>query len=168
MAESTFKFWRSPGKSPEATRAWVRRLAKVYGGHPKMAAWVQRNILRPAGVATRDDLGAVRAIHAWVRDNIEFRNESGEQVKTPARVLIWRFGDCDDRSGLVGAMLESLRIRYEFPLLARRSPNGLMPFHIWPRAIVKGQRIDLETCHPAARFGEHPARLMARMRGLQL
>ena len=166
--EKSFRFWRIEHKSPEHTRHLVRRCAEVYGAHPKMQSFVVRRILRPAGVGARDIPGAVRAIHAWVTRNIEFHNESGEQVKTPGRVLIVRFGDCDDRSGLVAAMLQSLRIKWRLQLLARRVGGQLFPFHIWPQARVDGRWVDVETSHSLARYDEHPAALMRRLRGLAL
>ncbi len=169
MADGTFRFWRLPGRNAEATRRLVRQVARLYGRHPRMRQLVVERVLRPAGVEPRDELGAARAIWAWVRDRVDFWNEAGESVLTPGRVLLVRYGDCDDRSGLVAAMLESIRIRWDLPLLARRRPDGtLVPFHIWPRALVGGRPYHLETCDRRAEFDEHPAALMARLRGLQL
>ena len=170
---SAFRFWRLPYRNAEATRRLVDLVARVYGHHPRMRQFVAHQVLEPARVPHRDDLAAARAIHAWVTKNIRFLNEAGEQVLTPARVLNMRYGDCDDRSGLVAAMLTSIRIPFRLMLLGRRRPapdgaSRLVPFHIWPQAIIRGRVFDLETCHPKARFGEHPRDLMRRMRGLSL
>lgn len=168
MAGTDFQFWRIPYKSATHTRTLVRRCAQVYGAHPLMQVFVVRRVLRPAGVEPRDLVGAARAIHAWVTRHIEFHNESGEQVKTPGCVLRVRFGDCDDRTGLVAAMLESIRIPWRLQLLARRVDGRLRPFHIWPQARISGRWWDLETSDRAARFGEHPVALMKRLQGLSL
>jgi transglutaminase-like putative cysteine protease len=169
VSESTFRFWRLPHRDAESTRRLVRLVAKLYGSNPRMRQFVVERVLRPAGVTARDELAAVRAIWRWVRDHVDFWNEAGESVLTPGRVLLVRYGDCDDRSGLVAAMLEAIRIPWDLVLLARRMPGrGLVPFHIWPRARLAGQSFHLETCHPDARFDEHPAALMARLRGLSL
>jgi transglutaminase-like putative cysteine protease len=168
----TYKAWWLPAGDAHDTRRLVDLVARIYGHAPRMRQFVAQVVIAPKGVAPRDDLGIARAVFEWVRDNIRFLNEAGESVLTPGRVLKMRYGDCDDRSGLVGAMLTSVRIPYRLRLLARRkgeAPNErLVPFHIWPQAIVRGRPVDLETCHPRALFGEHPAALMARMRGLRL
>jgi transglutaminase-like putative cysteine protease len=168
MTDPAFRFWRLPGKDPQATRALVRRVARIYGGHPVMRWFVMRRVLAPAHVAPRDELGMAAAIHAWVRDHVAFVNESGEQVLTPGRTLRWRFGDCDDRSCLVAAMLESVRIPWRLVLLSKRVGRELVPFHIWPQARIRGRWIDLETSHSRAQFAEHPVTLMKRLAGLSL
>jgi transglutaminase-like putative cysteine protease len=158
------KHWRIPGRDPFRTRQLVDELARLYGGHPAMRD-ITAGILRLAGVGQRDDLGAARAIWAWVTRRVMFLNEAGEQIQTPARVLINRYGDCDDRTGLVCALLESIRIQWRTRLLA--TAEGV-PFHIWPQARIGGRWVDLETSDDRGRFAEHPARLMERLRGLQL
>lgn len=154
----SFRYWRIPGMDAERTRRLVAHVARAYGRHPLMRAFVVGRVLRPAGVAPRDTAGTVRAIYTWIRDNVRFQNEPGEQILTPGRVLIWRFGDCDDRSGLAAAMLESLGITWRLVLLSRRG----VPFHIWPQAMVRGRWIDLETSDDRARLGESPEALMGR------
>lgn len=168
MGAETFRYWRLPFKHPELTRRLVAHVARVYGGHPLMRRFVVLNVLRPAGIGARDDLAAARAICEWVRDRVQFVNEAGESVLTPARVLLWRYGDCDDRSGLVAAMCESIRLPWRLVLLARRVGERRVPFHIWPQARVGGRWYDLETSHPAGRFGEHPVAMMRRVSGLSL
>lgn len=155
---SSFRYWRIPGMDANRTRSIVGRLARAYGRHPLMRAFVVGRVLRPAGIAPRDTAGTVAAIFRWVRDNIRFQNEPGEQVLTPGRVLIWRFGDCDDRAGLVAAMLESVGIRWRLVLLSRHGT----PFHIWPQALVRGRWMHLETSDDRARLGESPESLMGR------
>lgn len=156
---STFRFWRLPGMDSARTRQIVAELGRAYGRHPLMRAFVVRQVLEPARVHPRDALGTVRAVHAWVRDRVRFQAEPGEQILTPGRVLIWRFGDCDDRAGLLAAMLESVGVRWRLVLLARQG----VPFHIWPQAFVKGQWIDVETSDDRAAVGEAPEHLMSRV-----
>lgn len=154
---SSFVFWRIPGMSAHRTRRLVHDLAVAYGRHPLMRRFVVHEVLEPARVHPRDTLGTVRAIHRWVTTRVRFQHEPGEQVLTPGRVLAWRFGDCDDRSGLVAAMLEAVGIRWRLVLLTR----GGVPFHIWPQAFV-GRWIDIETSDDRARLGEAPEALMKR------
>lgn len=155
----SYQHFTLQGIDADRTRALVGELAELYGGHPQMRAFVVHQVLNPARVPPYHDLAAVDAIHRWVRDNVRFVKEPGEQVLTPARVLIWRLGDCDDRSGLVAAMLHAIGIQWRLLLLAR---NGI-PFHIWPQALVESRWIDVETSHPRAKLGEHPAALMRRL-----
>lgn len=154
----SFRYWRLPGMDAERTRSLVAHLARAYGRHPLMRRFVVHRVLTPARVHPRDTAGTVRAIHCWIRDRIRFQNEAGEQILTPARVLIWGFGDCDDRSGLAAAMLEAVGIRWRLVLLARAGT----PFHIWPQALVQGRWLDLETSDDRARLGESPEALMKR------
>lgn len=168
MAEKNFRFWRIPNRGAIHTRELVRQVAKTYGAHPLMRKYVVHQVLGPAGVVPRDQLGMARAIHGWVRDRIAFVNEAGESVLTPGRVLLWRYGDCDDRTGLVAAMLEAVRIPWRLQLLCRRRRGRLVPFHIWPQARIAGRWHDLETSHSRSRFAEHPANLMRRLAGLSL
>ena len=165
---STFRFWSVPKKGPEQTRRLVEELARIQGHHPTMRYAAVKLMLEPYGVDPRDQVGAVRAIHAWVRDHVRFVDEPGESILTPARVLLWRYGDCDDRSCLVAALLEAIRIPWRLMLLARRVGGRLAPFHIWPQAFAAGRWVDVETSDRRAEFGEHPAALMRRLRGLSL
>lgn len=155
--DRTFRAWALPGKDPQRTRRLIEAVARLYGQHPMMRAIVVQHVLRPAGVTPGDSDGAARAIHAYVRDHIDFWPEAGEQVLTPARVLIWRFGDCDDRTGLVAAMLEAVRIRWRLEMAFL--PGG----HIWPEAFVAGRWVPLETSDPRAQWAEHPADLVRRV-----
>lgn len=148
-----------PGRDAEQTRSLVEWGARLYGSRPLMRYFTVRHVIEPARVGERDTLGQVRAVFEWVRDRIRFSNEAGEQVLLPDRVLLWRFGDCDDKTCLVAAMLESIRIPWRTALLAR---NGV-PFHILPQANVDGRWYDLEVSDQRARFGEDPRDLMRRV-----
>lgn len=163
MLDGTYQAWEVPGRSAQLTQALVEAGARLYGARPLMRAFTVRRVVAPAGVGERDTLGMVRAIHAWVRDRIRFSNEPGEQVLLPDRVLAWGFGDCDDKTCLTAAMLESIRVPWRTVLLAR---DGV-PFHILPQALVDGRWRHLEVSDRRARFGEDPRELMRRV-GLSL
>lgn len=61
-------------------------------------------------IEQKDWPGEARAIHAFVRDKIAYRLDPNgvEMVKTPVKVLETGAGDCDDKSVLVAALLESM------------------------------------------------------------
>lgn len=152
-----------PGIDAEQTRRVVTALAEHYGRHPIMRFILMRHVLGPQGVRTRHADPRARAIHRWVRDRHWFAPEPGEQVLTPGRTIAWGFGDCDDLTALVGALLVAGNIPWRPMLLARTGPNGVRPFHIWPQALTERGWVDLETVEPDARYGEHPAALMSRL-----
>ena len=61
-------------------------------------------------LAQKDFKSEVRAIHAFVRDHIRYvKDVSGvELLHTPEKLLEIGQGDCDDKSMLVAALLESI------------------------------------------------------------
>ena len=157
-----YRVLRVPVRDAAVTRRLVETVAQVYGRDPRMRAWLIHEVLEPAGVHQRDAVGIVRAIHEGVRDRIRFALEAGEQVLTPVRCIVWGFGDCDDRTGLVCALLEAARVKWRTRLLARRG----VPFHIWPQARVDGRWLDLETSDDRTTLGEHPIAFMRRAEGV--
>lgn len=58
----------------------------------------------------KDNMGEVKAVHAWVRDNIRYiKDVNGvELLHTPEKMLEIRQGDCDDKSMLLAALCESI------------------------------------------------------------
>lgn len=67
-------------------------------------------IIRDANVDEKDWANEARAIHNYVRDNIRYTFDINgiETVKTPQKLLESRIGDCDDKSLLTAALLESI------------------------------------------------------------
>jgi transglutaminase-like putative cysteine protease len=63
-----------------------------------------------AGVAQKDWAGEVREIFEWVRDHIRYtRDINGvETLQTPEATMELGAGDCDDKSTLLAALLESI------------------------------------------------------------
>ena len=67
-----------------------------------------------------DRLGEVKALHAFVRDHIRYTNDpkNVELVQTPRATLEMGTGDCDDKSSLLAALLESIGRPARFVALA--------------------------------------------------
>lgn len=167
---------RVPGRNPALCRRLCTSIAVAWGSHPAMR---DAAALVTAGADGRSPRPLAESIHRWCRDEIRFLPEPGEQIQTPGLTLRRRFGDCDDQATLVAALLLSVRVSCRLMLLAepavkswRRSLVSIGPddavgkrraFHIWTQAFVDGVWLDLETCDPRARFGEHPADLMRRI-----
>ncbi len=76
------------------------------------------------------------AIGAWVQKHIRYVNEGVEGFQTPVRTLTHRFGDCDDHTTLICALLESIGIKSE---LVAMKWNGQFR-HIFARAVLQGPR----------------------------
>ena len=57
-----------------------------------------------------DRVGEIKALHAFVRDHIRYTNDpkNVELVQTPRATLEMKTGDCDDKSTLLAALLESI------------------------------------------------------------
>lgn len=105
--------------------AILTRIAREAGRDPRMREFVINTVLgdRPGDDASRDYQRQTAAILAWVQANIRYYNETGEQLQDPFYTLRQTFGDCDDMSLLVAAMLESLKIEWRF-VLSGRDRNG--------------------------------------------
>ena len=165
MASSTegYASFTLAGVDAVQTQRIVEELAEWYGNSPLMRLATVDLVLRPAGIHERDKVGAVAAVYRFVRDEVRFTEEAGEQVLSPGRTLAWRYGDCDDKTALVCAMLESIRVRWKTALLGRLAGDGFRPFHILPYAFVQGVWVPLEVSDRRARPGEDPRDLMRRV-----
>lgn len=160
-----------PDKHPKLTRHICRRLAEMYGNHALMRWFVHRFVV-PDEPHEREH--AARSIWRYALQHWPYTQEPGEQILTPARVLLGWPSDCDDRSAAVCAMLEALRLRpWGMSLIARTDAGELVdldehpdarPFHITPWVHVGGRRVMLETCDRRVAFGEHPIDFMRRVR----
>lgn len=161
-ALSSLRVFRLPGRSAETTRRVVAALARLYGSHPLMRYVAVHHV---GAHSTMPQLEQARRVHRWVQRRFRFVLEAGEQVQTPARTILWGYGDCDDLSALVAALLTALRIEWRLMLLAYDWPGSPpQPFHIWVQARLDGRWVDLETSDPTARFGEPPVAVMRRRR----
>jgi transglutaminase-like putative cysteine protease len=66
-------------------------------------------IIKDAGVSPRNWSGEIRALHSFVRDHIRYVRDpvTVELVQTPEKTLELGYGDCDDKSTLLAAMLDA-------------------------------------------------------------
>lgn len=87
----------------------------------------------------------VRAIHAYVQDNIQFvKDVNGvETLATPIKTLEYRKGDCDDQAVLVATLLESIGHPTRF-VAVKVKPFG--PFvHVFAETKIGTRWIPVET-----------------------
>lgn len=89
-----------------------------------------------------DRMGEVKALHAFVRDSIRYTGDPAntELLQTPKATLEMQTGDCDDKSTLLAALLQSIGMparfvavgftpqnQYSHVLVETRSGKGWMP-----------------------------------------
>lgn len=112
-------------------------------------------------LAQKDWFGEAKRIHQYVRDDIRYVKDirGVETVQTPERTLINKAGDCDDKSVLASALLES--IGHPTRLVAIAFHPGKF-IHVFPEVRIRGQWIAVETTEPKP-LGWKPKRQHYRM-----
>jgi transglutaminase-like putative cysteine protease len=109
-------------------------------------------------------IAEIAALHRFVRDDVRYVRDvrDVETVHTPEAVLELRSGDCDDKSVLLAALLESIG----HP--ARYVAVGFQPgrySHVYVQTLVgrkPGKWLGLETTEPVA-LGWEPRGVVERM-----
>lgn len=169
LAGRPARSWYVRGTQPEQL-AYMRRLASAYGRTLPIRQLAVRIAYDGAGATGKDHARQALAIANWVKSRIRYVNESTETMQTPPRTIVNGFGDCDDHTILVAALLDALGIanriagmrwrgdfRHVFPLAIVRSPRGArvlpldttlrQPVGTSPVAIAEaqGRRVDLVT-----------------------
>ena len=95
----------------------------------------------------KDIYGEVKTVFKFVRDNIRYIKDIRdiETLHTPEKILEQKAGDCDDKSMLVAAMLESIGYECRFVAVGW-STNKLS--HVFTQVKLRGKWITLETTEP--------------------
>jgi transglutaminase-like putative cysteine protease len=114
------------------------------------------------GLAQKDWTGEIRKLHAYVRDCIRYVGDvtDVETVQTPDATLRIGAGDCDDKSVLLCALLESLGHPTKFVAI------GFTPGvyeHVYCETKVGERWIALEATEPVEAGWEPQRRTPARM-----
>lgn len=100
-----------------------------------------------AGCQQKDWACEVKSVHAFVRDRVRYVNDitDVETVQTPDITLQNRAGDCDDKSTLLAALLESIGHPTRFVAI------GFEPTiysHVYVETRIGDNWIPLETTEP--------------------
>lgn len=97
-----------------------------------------------ADCSPKDYSCEVRKIHAFVRDNIRYVQDIAdvETVASPEKTLEYRAGDCDDKSVLLAALLESIGHKTRFIAIGFE-PNVFA--HVYVETLIGRRWIPLET-----------------------
>lgn len=117
------------------------------------------SIVKPNG--QKDWIGEARALHEYVRDQIRYvRDINGvETLQTPEQTIRIGQGDCDDKSTLLAALLESIGHPTRFVAVGFR-PGKYS--HVLLETKIGGKWIAAETTEPVS-LGWYPPRTRARM-----
>lgn len=110
----------------------------------------------------KDWVGQVRAIHAFVRDKIRYTKDvrGVETLQTPIKTLEIGQGDCDDKSMLAAALLESIGHPTRFIAVGLRGG----PFsHVLIETKIGTKWVPVETTEPVE-LGWLPAGITSVMR----
>ena len=122
------------------TLTLMRQLAREGSRMPDIRQGALNCIwLQPA----RFDLHEVRAIFEFVRDHIRYVRDPlhFESVATPSQTLLMKCGDCDDKSTLLAAMLESVGYPNRFVVTGY---HDAQPEHVYLQVFANGEWINAD------------------------
>lgn len=123
----------------------MAQIARQFKKHYPIRALALRLVRR---TAQKDWHGEVVRLHAFVRDKIRYVRDIThvETLATPARTLEIGQGDCDDKSTLLAALLESIGHPTRFVAVAiGRRPQFC---HVYVESRVGPEWLPLETTEP--------------------
>lgn len=130
-----------------------------------MASFVLRDISDPevvelansiiSSVPSHDDMGEVKAIFNWVRDNIRYRKHplNAQWVQDAIRTFKqYGSADCTSQSVILSTLLGS--VGYESRFVTCGFDYGTDEFdHVYVQACVNGQWVSLDPCNKNAMAG---------------
>lgn len=150
-----------PADSPgtHATLKIMAGLVRQYKRDPMIrdTAISLTSSLRP-----RDWSGEARALYEYVRDRIRYTRDvlGVETIQTPPVTMELEAGDCDDKSTLLAALLESIGHPTRFVATGYKAPQHFS--HVYVESLI-GSRwlpLDATTTHE---FGWTPRTPVSRM-----
>ena len=112
-------------------------------------------------IPQKDYLSELRAIHAFVRDNIRYTHDIRDvETLAPPELTIQRgVGDCDDKALLVAALLESIGHPTRFVAVGKKFNNYQ---HVLIEVNIRGMWIPVETTENVA-IGWYPPKTCHRL-----
>lgn len=114
-----------------------------------------------SGLAQKNFLGEVKTLHRYVQNNIRYMNDirGVETVQSPVKTLEYGYGDCDDKSTLLAAMLEATGHPSRFVAVGK-APGKFT--HVYVETLVGKRWFPLETTEPVP-AGWAPPDMRSRM-----
>jgi len=100
-----------------------------------------------SGFMQKHEIKEILSLHKFVRDRIRYVKDvrGVETLQTPDQTLRLKQGDCDDKSMLLAAMLESIGYKTAFNAV------GFYPdhfAHVYPLVFFRGKWLALEVTEP--------------------
>lgn len=126
--------WFIHGSQPEHV-VYMRRLIDAYRRSNVVRQLAARIIFDWAGLPAKARRDHALAIGRWVQQHVRYMNEGMETFQTPIRTLRNGFGDCDDHTILICALLEATGIPSK---VCAMSWGGAFR-HVFPAAILVNQ-----------------------------
>ena len=141
------------------TLAIMRTLVRRYKRDPLIR---DTAISLVAGVEQRDWSGEARALFEYVRDRIRYtRDINGvETIQTPPVTMELEAGDCDDKSTLLAALLESIGHPSRFVAAGYQEPGRYSHVYVETKIRDKWMPLDATVAQP---FGWRPRQPQASM-----
>lgn len=142
-----------PGeRGAHATLRIIKATARQDAASPEIRLLAQEIV---GEFVSYDDESEVRALHAFVRDEIRYtRDVYGlETVQAPRLTLRTGSGDCDDKTALLAALLLAIGhpVRYVLARTSRARPADFS--HVYLETPVRGRWTALETIIPGRPVG---------------
>lgn len=123
--------WFINGSQPEHV-LYMRRLIDAYRRSNVIRQLAAHVIFNVAGLPAKARRDHALALGQWVQDHVRYMNEGQETFQTPIRTLRNGFGDCDDHTILICALLEATGI----PSKVCAMEWGGAFRHVFPAAIL--------------------------------
>lgn len=122
----------------------MRQLVRQY---KKDAAIRQLALQLTKELDQKDYAGEAKALQAYVRDQIRYVRDvtDVETLQTPDKTLEYGAGDCDDKSTLLAALLESIGHPTGFVAVG---PNSERFVHVYTVTRIGQNYVPLETTEP--------------------
>lgn len=137
--------------------AVVQLLRKLAEGDVSLPA--VRSLAREIRRTVGGDAAAIaREVHSFVLARVRWVREKIETFQSSAETLKRGFGDCDDHSRLIFALLRASGVQARIVILDRDGE----PAHAVTQALIGGRWVWLETS-VRARFGEAPLEAASRL-----
>lgn len=145
----------------EGTAATLKAMRELVRDYKRSLPVRQLAVSLVREVRSKDWLSEIRMIHQFVRDHIRYVKDINgvETLQTPEVLLQSKAGDCDDKSTLAAALLESIGHPTRFVAVGFLPDNFA---HVYAETKVGNKWVSVETTEPVE-VGWTPPNVVSRM-----
>lgn len=144
-------------------RATLRQMSQFVKAYKKTMPIREKALGLVASCMQKDWSCEVRALHAFVRDEVRYVNDVNdvETIQAPDYTMQFAAGDCDDKATLLASLLESIGHPTRFVAIGFQS--GVYS-HVYVETKIGNSWIPLETTEPVeAGWEPEPMMVVERM-----